>query len=174
MTKAVNAAMISGLTQELSDVDSCVLVGCNGLTVAEASELRDTLREQDFRMRVVKNTLAKKSFDDAGLTGLGELLDGPSAVVFGGEGAIAISKVIVEESKKRKKKLTIHGGFSEGEVIDADGVDKLSKIPGKKELLSMIMSGLFGPVSGLAKNMDDLLTEIQGLIDALAEKNKEG
>ena len=38
----------------------------------------------------------------------------------------------------------------------------------------MVLQGFFGPVSGFAKNMDDLLTEMHGLIGALEEKGGAG
>ena len=57
-----------------------------------------------------------------------------------------------------------------GEVIDEDGVEVLSKTPGRKELQAMVMQGFFGPVSDFAKSMDDLLTEVHGLVEALHSK----
>ena len=97
MSKAVNAALIDGLARELDGVESCVVIGTSAMTVEEVSGLRAKLREQDFKMRVVKNSLAKVAFEKVGLAGLEAVLNGPSAVVHGGEGAIAISKVVVEE-----------------------------------------------------------------------------
>ena len=171
MSKAVNAALIDGLTRELDGVDSCVVIGTSAMNVEEVSELRSKLRAQDFRMRVIKNSLAKVAFDRVGMAGLDAILNGPSAVVHGGEGALAISKLIVEEKKTAKEKRLIHGGFNEGDVVDPQGIDALSKVPGRKELLAMTMSGFFGPVSNMAQNMDNLFTEVHGLIDALIEKN---
>ena len=122
-------------------------------------------------MRVVKNSLAKLSFEQVGLTGLGEVLQGPSAVIHGGEGALAISKVVVSTKEKAADKLQIHGGFNEGEVVDYQGIEALSTVPGRQELLAMCMGGLFGPVSNMAQNMDNLFTEMHGLLEALIEKN---
>jgi large subunit ribosomal protein L10 len=173
MSKAVNAALIDGLTRELTGVDSCVVIGTAAMTVAEVSSLRNKLRAHQFRMRVVKNTIARRAFAQVDLNGLGDVLSGPSAVVYGGEGAIAISKLIVEEKKKAKDKLLIHGAFNEGEVMDGAGVDALSKVPGRHELLAMCMGGFFGPVSDMARNLGGLFTEMEGLIEALVKKKEE-
>src|SRR5438874_1715091 len=81
------------------------------------------LRAQNFHMRVVKNTVASLAFEKGGMKGLGARLSGPSAVVFGGEGALAISKLVVAEARVNAKKLKIHGGYAEGEVLDAKGID---------------------------------------------------
>jgi|JI102314A2RNA_FD_contig_71_1959101_length_1379_multi_3_in_0_out_0_1 large subunit ribosomal protein L10 len=172
MSKTVNAAMIDALASELKPHASCVVVGCEALTVEETLSLRKKLREKSFKMRVVKNTLATVAFDRIGMKGLGARLSGPSAVVFGGEGAGAIAKFLVPEAKNVKK-LKIHGAYSEGEVLDTAGVESLSKAPGRHELLSMTLAGMFGPVSGMAQNLDGLLSEMHGLIEAYAKKQED-
>jgi large subunit ribosomal protein L10 len=170
MAKAVNIGLTESLERDLKDADSCVLLGFEGLTVQETVSLRSKLRAHNLRMRVVKNTIAGLTFDRSGMKGLGARLSGPSAVVFGGEGAIAISKVLMAEARTNKK-IRIHGGFAEGEVLDDKGIDALSKVPGRHELLGMILASMFGPVSDLARGMDGLFAEMHGLIEAL-EKTK--
>jgi large subunit ribosomal protein L10 len=170
MSKALNAALIEGLDKDLGTADSCVLVGTVGMTVAEVSELRRRLRERSFRMRVVRNSLAARTFQRRGWNGLGECLAGLSAVVYGGEGALSISKALVEEKRTYKDKLVIHGGWSEGEVIDAAGIDALSRIPGRSELLGLVLGGMAGPLTGFAAVLDGLFTEMHGLIEALRDR----
>ena len=174
MSKALNAALIDGLEAELQDVESLVVIDTSAMNVGEVSALRKKMREQDFKMRVVKNTLAGETFKRLDWDGLTAVLNGPSALVFGGEGAIAISKLIVEEKKTAKEKLLIHGALNEGDVLDEAGVNALSKVPGRKELLAMTMAGFFGPVSNMAQNMDGLFSEMHGLIEALEKKQSEG
>jgi large subunit ribosomal protein L10 len=140
------------------------------MSVQETVALRTKLRAQNFRMRVVKNTVANLTFDKGAMKGLGKRLSGPTAVIFGGDGALAISRLVVAEVKTNKK-LKIHGGFAEGEVLDAKGIDSLSKVPSRPELLAMILGAFFGPVSDFSRSLDGLLTEIHGLIEAL-EKTK--
>src|SRR5262245_51131805 len=170
MPRIVNTGLIGTLEKDLKDCDSCVLIGVAGMTVAETVSLRSKLRAQNFRMRVVKNTVANVAFDKGRMKGLGARLAGPSAVIFGGEGAIAISKLVTDEVRTNKK-LKIHGGYADGEVLDAKGIDTLSKVPSKPELLSMTLAAFFGPVSELQRSMEGLFTEMSGLIEAL-EKTK--
>ena len=173
MSHAVNRAYIKGLIREFKDVDSCVVIGPRRLTVAEVDGLRQRLREKEIRMRVVKNTLARLALEETPIAPAGELFDGPSAVLYGGDSAITISKAIVEEAKKAKDKIVIQGGYAEGELLDAAGIDALSKAPSREEALAMILASMFGPVSDLARAMDGLLTEVHGLIGALEEKRGE-
>ena len=170
MSKLVNKAMIDGLAKELDGVDSCVVVGPRSLTVEEMEGFRNRLRENDFRMRWVKNSLARVALAKTDIKGVEAVLDGASALVFGGEGALAISRVVVKEAETLKEKLVVHGGFFEGEVVDPKGVDALSKAPNRKEALGMVLSGFFGPVDELQRSFGGLLSEMQGLIEALSKE----
>lgn len=171
MSKSMNAAMLEAVVSDLQGCDSCIVIGCEGWTSSETVTIRAKLREKGFRMRVVKNTLAGVAFDRRKMVGLGARLNGPSAVVYGGEGAIAIAKHLVD-SLKANKKLKIHGGFSEGEVLDSAGVTALSKVPGRVELLSMTLHGMFGAVSGMSANLDGPLTEMHGLLEAFVKQKE--
>jgi len=169
MSKVMKAAIVDFLAGELEDAGSAIVVGAGKLTVEEAQNLRNLFREEDIRFFFVKNRLAQVALDRVGMGDLGGVLDGPSAIAVGGEGAIAISKIVMEQ-KKTMKILRVLGGIMDGEVIDEDGVEVLSKTPGRKELQAMVMQGYFGPVSDFAKSMDDLLTEVHGLVEALHSK----
>ena len=151
MSKSLNAALIAELSNELEDVDSCVVVGTSAMNVAEVSEFRTKLRGQAFRMRVVKNSLAKLAFERVGMAGLEAVLDGPSAVIHGGEGCLAISKIVAEEKRTAKDKLQIHGGFNEGDV-ETDRL-RLKATQWAQPAIGVTSQGLLGVTPLLGTNM---------------------
>lgn len=173
MSKAMKQAIVDQVSRSLEGHDAAIAFSAGSLTVAETEDLRNKLREEGFQCLFLRNRLAAIAFRNAGLDGLESVVSGPAAIAFGGEGAIAIAKLLTKEAKALDN-LEILGGIMEGEVLDAAAVDKISKLPGKKELQAMVLQGFFGPVSGMAKNMDDLLTEVHGLIAALEEKGGAG
>ena len=169
MSKAVKSAIIDDLVSQLDGTDSAVVISAGGLTVAETEGLRNKLREEGFSCEFLRNRLARFAFDRVGMEGLHEVLAGPCAIVFGGEGALPISKSLAAEARTIAT-LELVGGYIDGEVLDAVGVTELSKIPGKKELQSMVLVGMFGPVSDMHASLNNLLTEMHGLVEALGEK----
>ena len=58
---------------------SIVVVDYLGITVAQADELRKTLRENGVNLTVYKNTLVKRAIAGTEYEGLGEALKGSSA-----------------------------------------------------------------------------------------------
>ena len=173
MSKAMKQAIVDQVSTLLEPHDSGVVMTAGTLTVHETEELRTKLRQDDVQVLFLRNRLAAVAFKQAGFEGLEEVLDGPCAMAFGGEGALPISKILVDVAKKNDK-LKLLGGYMDGEVLDADGIKKLSQMPGKKELQSMVLQGMFGPVSDFCGSMNDLLTEVHGLVEALEKKQGEG
>ncbi|HGY89578.1 MAG TPA: 50S ribosomal protein L10 [Planctomycetes bacterium] len=172
MSRAMKAAIVGQIRQTLEGQDSLVLVDESKLTVEENQTLREELRKEDIRLFHLRNRLAGIAFEEQGFQGLKDLLAGPVAMAFGGEGAIAISKIVMEQAKKLKA-LKVIGGFIDGKVIDPAGVETLSKMPGRKELQSMVLQGFFGPVSDFHASMENLFTEVHGLLEALETKKTE-
>jgi large subunit ribosomal protein L10 len=169
MSRAMKDAIVNEFVATFDGVDSAVVVNPGKLTVQESEQLRSRFRSEGIQFLHVRNKLAAVAFGKTGFSGLESILKGSAGIAFGGEGAIAISKIVIDETKKIKN-LKVVGGFIDGELLDADGVDRLSKMPGRKELQSMVLQGLFGPVSDFHKAMGDLLTEVHGLIEALETK----
>lgn len=169
MSKPMKNAIVDELTGKLQGHDSAVVFSAGKLTVHETEKLRNKLRAEGIQCLFLRNRLAAIAFERVGMKGLGGVVNGPTAVAFGGEGAIAIAKILTQEAKAVAN-LELRGGILEGEVLDPAGVARISTLPGKKELQAMVLHALFGPVSGFAASMNDLLTETHGLIAALEEK----
>ena len=81
MARPDKAAAVAELKQLLENSPAAVLTEYRGLTVAQMKELRVSLGE-NVSYAVVKNTLTKIAAKEAGVTGLDELLNGPTAIAF--------------------------------------------------------------------------------------------
>jgi large subunit ribosomal protein L10 len=68
---------------------------------------------------------------------------------------------------------TVKSGLFEGEVYDAAGVEQLSKLPSRKELLGMLANVMQAPITGLAVSLNNIILKLPYAINAVKEK-KEG
>ncbi len=171
MSKIMKKGITGELKSAFSDLDGFVVVDTTGFTAHHAEEFRSELRNNGCRMLVIKNSLAKRALADVGFDGLDDQLKGQSAILFGEEGVIAVSKLLVPWRKKNKL-LGIRGGFLDGQVIDRGEVDRISRIPDRPQLLSMLLSALQGPMRKLHHAVSDPARRFSALIEALAEKKK--
>ena len=112
------------------------------------TELRSRLRAQGVEYRVIKNTLLKIAAKDAGIEGAEEYFQGPTAVAYGLEDAVAPAQVLSKFIKEYKK-MEIKGGILEGKVIGFDEVKALADLPPREILLGQVASVFQAPIAGL-------------------------
>jgi large subunit ribosomal protein L10 len=100
---------------------------------------------------------------------LGLLLEGPTAVAFArGDEAAAAKAVLDAVRPYRLVKIT--GAVLGTRVIDANGVVRLSQLPGRSVLLAQVAGAISAPMATMAGLFDAPLRDISGLVQALADK----
>lgn len=163
MNREEKAAKVAELAENIKSSNAMLVVNYRGLTVSEASEVRDGLREVGGRFEVVKNSMVMRAADDAGAEGLKELIDGPTAITFCSEDAVESAKVLVKFAREFKP-LEVRGGILEGENVDADKIKFLASLPPYEVLVAQLLGGLQGPIRGLVTVMAG---PVRGLVNVL-------
>src|SRR5919199_1208004 len=100
MSKYVKELMMDQLKTDLNGSRSVLILDFKGLDGVAENKLRLDLRKKNIRIRALKNTLARRVFDDMGLGGLSKYLEGPSVAVWGGDGVAELAKEISAWVKK--------------------------------------------------------------------------
>ena len=145
MDRPTKERIVGELKEGFADVMSVILADFRGLDVPTVTEMRDEFRKAGCHYRVFKNTLIKIAIKGSSMEPMSELLKGPTAVMWSTESPAAPAKLAVKFAKEQKQ-FEIKGGFFEGEVLDAAGVERLSKMPGKEELqATLLMTFLAAP-----------------------------
>lgn len=156
---------VQRIAADLKATDVYYVVDYRGLTYPESEELRMRLTKADAKMKVVKNTLAKLAAAEAGVEGLDELLQGPTAVVYCHGDPAQVAKV-VQDFIKEKKKAAIRGGRLEKIMLDASAVETLATLPSREELLAKLVGTLASPLQGLVTTLNG---PIRGLVIVLSQ-----
>ncbi|OUP02519.1 50S ribosomal protein L10 [Drancourtella sp. An210] len=147
--------IVQAIAEDVKDAQSVVLVDYRGLTVAQDTELRKQLREAGVIYKVCKNTMMKRAFEGTEFAGLEEYLDGPSAMAVSKEDATAPARIICKFAKTAEA-LEVKAGVVEGTVYDAAGINELSKIPSREELISKLLGSLQSPITNLARILNQI------------------
>lgn len=140
--------LVAEATEKFSSAKSVIITDYRGLSVAEITELRSRLRAQGVEYRVIKNTLLKIAAKDAGVEGVDEYFQGPTAVAYGLEDAVAPAQVLAKFIKDYKK-LVIKGGILEGKTIGEVEVKALADLPPREAILGQVASVFQAPMAGL-------------------------
>ena len=154
--------IVAGLKEKLKGSVAGVLVDYKGINVADDTKLRKELREAGVDYTVVKNTLLKFAIDEAGFGALDAHLSGTTALAVSKEDPVVAAKILAKYAEDSKGSFSIKAGFLDGEVIDADKVIAVGKLPSKEQLLVQLLSVLNGNIRGLAV-----------ALNAIAEKGQE-
>ena len=140
MAKATKVTTVTELAEHFRTSSAAVLTEYRGLSVAQLKDLRRTLGPT-VTYAVVKNTLTKIAAKDAGVTGLDDLLAGPSAIAFVSGDAVDAAKAIRNFAKENAA-LVIKGGFMDGKVLDAADVQKIADLESREVLLSKLAGAM--------------------------------
>ncbi len=142
----IKKGVVAGIKDKFEKAQSAVLVDYRGLNVAEVTDLRNQLRKAGVEYAVLKNTMINLAVKDMGLDDMKAHLEGPTAVAFGYEDAVAPAKILSEYAKKTKK-ITIKCGVCDGAYIDEAGVQALANTPSREVLIAKIMGSMMSSVS---------------------------
>ena len=147
--------IVEEISASIKDAQSVVLVDYRGLTVEQDTELRKQLREANITYKVYKNTMMNFAFKGTDFEALAPYLEGPSAVAISTEDATAPARVLCKFAKTAEA-LEVKGGVVEGIAYDAKGIENISKIPSREELLSKLLGSLQSPITNLARVLNQI------------------
>jgi large subunit ribosomal protein L10 len=168
--KEQKAEQVDLLTEKLKKAKVAVLTDYRGLTVSQIQDLRGKLRTGDVEYRVVKNTLARRAAEAAGVPELQKELEGPVAIAFGYDDLATPAKLINEWVRASRLKLDVKGGLVEGRVFSPDQVKQLADLPSREILLAQLLGTLQSPVGQLLAIMQTPHQQLLGVLNAYKTK----
>ena len=172
MPSQKNLSVREEIEEKLEKAKVIFVTDYKGLKVNEITELRKALRKKNVDLKVYKNRLFKIALQNKNIEGLEEYLRGPSAFVIGYDEPVEPAKILADFAKKYEN-LKFKGGWFEGNVIDADGIKALSKIPPKEELYSSMLGSLLSPLHGLVGTLNGLIRDLVMTLSEIAKQKEE-
>jgi large subunit ribosomal protein L10 len=161
------------IVQEMADkfgrATGIYLVDFTGMDVNLTTELRRNFREAQVEYRVIKNTLAKISFKNAGIKGMDEFLTGVNGYAISYDDPTLPAKVL-EKNKEYKEKLKLKAALFEGNIVGSDKVENLAKLPSRTELIGKIAMMLNSPMTKLAMTLNGAMASMVNALKALETK----
>lgn len=161
--------IVADFTERVKEAEAVIITDYRGLDVAEISQLRRDLREGGSQFQVIKNTLVRRVFENAQLEVPDEMMLGPTAVAILTDDLAGPAKALLKCAKDTES-LVIKGGLMGGRFLDAKGVEALSELPTRDELLAQVLGVFTAPqrstVTVLQAPMRDFLGVLRARVDA--------
>jgi large subunit ribosomal protein L10 len=168
MARPDKVEAVRSISERFTSAQAALLTEYRGLSVGEMAEVRNALRKADADYKVLKNTLTRIAVRDAGLEGLGALLEGPTAIAFCRGDAVDAARAL-DDAAKRFPVLTVKGGVLHGQVIDGERARALAGLQPREVQLATIAMLMNSPVqqaanvlSALLRNLGSMLAQVVG------------
>lgn len=159
--------VVDEIASSIKDAASVVLVSYKGITVEQDTKMRKELREAGVTYKVYKNTMMNFAFKGTPCEELCQHLEGTNALAVCMEDATAPARILAKYAKDVPT-LELVAGVVEDAYYDKAGIEALSKVPSREELLGKLLGSIQSPITNFARVLNQI-AEAQGGNAAAAE-----
>ena len=149
MDRKQKTDLVNTLHNTFEDSASVVIVHCVGLTVAESTDLRNKMRNENCNFKVTKNRIARIALKNTNYQHMDEMFRGPTAIGSSKDPVMA-AKILVDFAKDNEKLVIIGGGLGEKPLSKTD-VEALAKLPSLNDLRGKLVGLLQAPASKILR-----------------------
>ncbi|MDR0786136.1 MAG: 50S ribosomal protein L10 [Treponema sp.] len=164
---------INELKTTFESAQDFIFADYRGLTVDQITNLRRQLQTKNAVFKVVKNNFARIAFERLSAPDVSAYLLGPTAVTIATRDSNEVAKTLFDFTKSTPR-LKIKGGLVGNAIYTSEQVEAFSKLPGKLQLVSMLMSCMNGSVRNLAGALNDVNARLVRTVKAVADKKAIG
>ena len=164
-------AIVAEVNETATSALSLVIADARGVTVEGMTALRKNARENSVTLRVVRNTLAKRALEGTDYECVNSTLVGPSLFGFSMEDPGAAARLFKEFAKENKN-FEVKALAVSGQILGANQLDVLAKLPTRDQALSMLMSVMKAPVTKLVQTMNDVPGKLVRTVAAVRDQKE--
>ena len=164
-------AIVAEVNETAISALSLVIADARGVTVVGMTALRKSARENRVALRVVRNTLAKRALIGTDYECVNDSLVGPSLFGFSMEDPGAAARLFKDFAKENKH-FEVKALAVSGQILGADQLDVLAKLPTRDQALSLLMSVMKAPVTKLVQTMNEVPGKLVRTLAAVRDQKE--
>lgn len=162
-------AIVAQMTEVASASTAVVAAEYRGLTVGQMTQLRQQARKSDVYVKVVRNTLAIRAFENTAFVCLHPILQGPMILVFS-RNEIGAAARLAKDFAKANDKFVVKGIAIDGQLLDAKQLEAVASLPTKDEAISMLMSVMKAPITKFVRTLAETQGKLVRTLAAIRDK----
>ena len=166
------AETVAVVHERFKTAKMAIVTEYRGLSVAQMTRLRRSIRDASGEYQVIKNTLVRRALKDTAYGSLDRLLEGPNGWVFAYDDPVLLSKALVKFADDNDK-LRIKGGVFEGQFMEPAKVKFLAQMPSKPELQAKLLALIQAPATQLVRLIQEPGARVVRLLEALRKGKSE-
>lgn len=171
MARPEKEAKVAEIKDSIEKSSVAILTKYQGITVAEVTELRNQLRDQNVTYKVYKNTLAKRALDDLGLGEAAAFMEGPTAWAFCEDPVVPAR--LLKTFGKTVKAIVMQGGILDGAAVGPEKLDQLADLPSRDQLLAQVVGTIAMPIRKFLGTLNAVPRDFVNVVDQIKKKKEE-
>lgn len=164
-------AIVAEVGDTAANALSLVIANYLGVSSNDMTQLRAKARNDKVNLRVVRNTLAKRAVEGTPFECAKDALVGPTILAFSMEDPGAAARLL-KDFAKGNDKFEIKALAVGGQLLGADQIDRLAKLPTREQALAMLLSVMQAPVTKLARTLNEIPTKVTRAVAAVRDKKQ--
>lgn len=164
--------LLASYQEGLAVAPNVFLMGFQGISVPQVTELRSRVRSGGGQYIVVKNTLALRAIKGKPLAGLAEHFQGATAAAWSDD-PVALAKTLTDFAKEVPV-IEFKAGLVDGQAVGGDDVKAIALLPSRDELIAKLLFLLQSPIARFVRTLGALPQQLVMVVDQIRQKREQG
>jgi large subunit ribosomal protein L10 len=170
MSKVIKQMEMNALRDTFKEVRDLVVLSSTKLGCHADHGLRSTLRKKNIRVQMVKNSLARRVFEEFGMKVDDGYWGGSTILAWGSNSIADLSKELEALLKKNEKTLKVKGAIAEGQPVTFQAA---LKMPTRAEAIGRVIALALSPASRLVSQILGPAASLASQIKTHSERKPE-
>lgn len=163
--------MVADYAEGPGNAQHAFLLGFQGISVPQDTELRQKVRESGGQYMVVKNTLVKRALEGKPLGELADHFTGPTAIAYANDEPVALAKVLTDMAKDVPS-LQFKGGLLNGQMVAAEQIADIANLPSREELIAKLVFMLQSPIARFVRGLGAIPAGFVRVLEQVRQKKE--
>lgn len=150
---------------------SAVAADYRGLTVSQMTDLRTRARQQGVKMRVYRNTLARRAFEDTQFACLRDALVGPIVLLFSQDEPGAAARLL-RDFIKDNERLEVRALALDGQLLGPDQLKSVASLPSRNEALASLAAVMQAPIAKMVRTFNEPVAQFARVLGQVRDQKQ--
>ena len=169
ISKQQKEELVGQYKKWVEESDGLVLTHYHNLSVKDISTLRREIRESGGEFHIIKNTLAKRAFEESGREWKEGVFRGPTALGISYENPSGLAKTLKNFAKEHGT-IEIKSGYLAERLVSAEEINALADLPSMDEMRAKLLSTIAAPASKLVRTLAEPGRQVAAVLKSYSEQ----
>ena len=153
----------------VKESDALILTHYHKLSVKDIGDLRKNIRESGGEFHIIKNTLAKRAFEESGREWEEGVFIGPTALGISYQDPSGLAKAIKDFATEFGT-IEIKSGYLDERMVTVEELNALAELPSADEMRAKMLSTIGAPATQLVRLLSEPGRQVAAVLQAYARQ----